>query len=157
MSERLKFRPRKHLRYELYSLTAIVSIPIALVAAFPYSSVAFTASESRPAPAPRCAFVELTEEEEASALAAARAAWKVSAEGVRRMRLDLSIESAPEDPVTSVSDIRDRARPPSAPTVRLDAPALPPTMAAPPPAQIAPWSGEDDGGAFPRRELLQID
>lgn len=158
MSGRFRPRPARHLRYEAYSLASILAIPVALALSFPRSAVAFSAAEGALPGEATCAFATLSEDDEREALAAARAAWKVSAEDVRSVRLDLSIDSVPEDAATSVSTIAERGRIAPAASVSLDEPALPPTLAAPPPAQIAadPGSGED-GVAFSRDELLRID
>lgn len=158
MTAAARTRPSRRLRYEIYSLAAVLSFPVAMALAFPYGAVSFSASEPPARPEARCAFVSLSDEDESSALAAARAAWKVSAEGVRSMRLDLSVDSAPEDPVTSVSEIGDRARCRRYASVGFDAPALPPTLAAPAPAAIAPEPEPEDAGlAFPRREMLKAE
>lgn len=158
MSEQLA-RPRRPLRYEIYSLVAVMAIPLALALCFPYSAIGF---DPTPEPAPRraaCAFVTLSSDAETDILAEARAAWKVSSARVRRMRADLSLSDLPDDDARAVADIVDRRRYPLPGPVRFDVTPLPPTLAAPPPEKIAadPAAAEDETLAFPRKELLKID
>ena len=159
MSARAVFRPKRRLRYEVYTLSAVLAVPVALALAFPYDTVSFTAAPDVPRPGAFCAFVSLSEEEEDLAMTASRTAWKVSAEDVRSLRPDLSMDSAPEEPIGSVTSLSGRT--PLAPPTTLGAcaPALPPTRAASEPFRIVgePPPDEDETLAFPRKEMLQID
>ena len=152
-------RPRRPLRYEFYSLAAVLAVPLALAACFPYAALGLTpASDPEPCRA-ACAFVTLTPDEETDILAAARAAWKVSSAGVRRMRADLSLSELPEDSACAIADIEDRQRYPMPGGVRFVFSPLPSSLAAPPPEKIPadPAVAAEDLLAFPRKELLKID
>lgn len=152
-------KPRRPLRYEFYSLAAVMAVPLALALCFPYDAVRRASVAEIPPARPACVFVTLTPDEESDILAAARAAWKVSSAGVRRLRADLSLAELPDDAASAVADIADRRRYPHPPAVRFADSPLPPTLAAPPPERIAadPAVAEEDALAFPRKELLKID
>lgn len=150
-------KPRKALRYEFYSLVAVMSVPLALALCFPYAAIGFEPKAETRMPRAACAFVTLRPDEETDILAAARAAWKVSAGRVRRMRADLSLAEMPDDTAGAIADIVDRQRYPVSGPIRFDALPLPPSLAAPPPARIeADPIAAESALAFPRQELLNI-
>ncbi|MGN0855742.1 MAG: hypothetical protein ACI4R9_09530 [Kiritimatiellia bacterium] len=151
-------KPRKALRHEFYSLVAVMAVPLALIVSFPYAAIGFIPAAPTETPRAACAFVTLRPDEETDILAAARAAWKVSADRVRRMRADLSLAEIPDDTASALADIADRRRPPPAGPIRFDVLPLPPSCAAPPPAKIPADSADAEGvPTFPRSELLTID
>lgn len=151
-------KPKRQWRYELYSLAAVLAVPLAVLFVFPYEAVGFTAAADEPPRTASCAFVTLTEDEESAALSAARAAWKVSAEGVRRMRADLSVDAMPEEVPRAVMDVSERTRAARASSVAYDELPMPSTRAAGAPVRIAaPAAGREDGLPFSRKELLNID
>lgn len=153
-------KPRRSVRNELVSLAAILSVPAAIIVAFPHGAVGFT-PEPDPAPsAATCAFVKLTEDQIASATENAHAAWRVSAEGVRRLRWDLSVTTLPEERPSAVMDIASRT--PLAAPARdaYSAVPMPPTLAAPKPPRIKPPKDVRAAASdtvFPRSELLSLD
>jgi hypothetical protein len=153
-------KPRRSLRNELFSLVAVLSVPAAIVAVFPHGAVGFVAEEDPGPSAATCAFVKLTEDQVASATENAHAAWRVSAEGVRRLRSDLSVTTLPEERPCAVMDIASRT-PLAAPGRESYATVpLPPTLAAPKPARIGKGKAERSPAAdavFPRSELLSLD
>ncbi len=151
-------KPRRPLRYELYSLASVAAIPVALFLIFPFEAVGFRAApDGVPSPA-SCAFVALTEEEAARAVSNARAAWRVNAEGVRSLHADLSVAAMPEEPHGAVMTAAEREPLPRPRIVSYEADPLPPTMAADAPGRIpAEEASPDDGLAFPRTDLLKLD
>ncbi len=150
-------RPRRQLRHELYSLASVLAIPAAIALVFPYDAVEFEPAAGAPSDAARCSFVELTEGDEAAALASARAAWKVGASSVRSLRADLSVAAMPEEAARPVMDVSERARAAAAGKVGYDVPPMPRTMAAPSPRRIAADGGADDCSAFPRDEMMALE
>ena len=153
-------RPRRSMRNELLSLGMVMALPAAVVAVFPKEPFSFVPAPDAPgAGEAACAFVSLGAEEEAAALANARMAWRVGAEGVRSMGFDLmDLESMQEEPARAVAEVSDRTRPAPPRAPAFDPAPLPPTLAAPPPSKIEPdGAADDDGVAFPRQELLRLD
>lgn len=155
-----RFRPRRRLRIEVVQLLASLALPAAILYVFPYKALAPSAKVRvqgvrRAVP---CALVTLEPDQERRILAAAKAAWQVSAEGVRRLRLDMFAEEIPDVVLDPVADISARTRTPrSAPSpVR---PSVPPTdLRAAPPEAIAPAVEEPAAThAFPREELLRLE
>ena len=155
-----KWRPRplRSLRHEAISLLEVAVIPVAIAFVFPYEAVGFHADKRNQESGPSCAFVVLSEEEERVALAAARTSWQVGAKGVQRLRTDISSGELPPAPIRLVMPTRPK-RGTSAAPAEYAPNMLPPTVAAPPPAAIAPDAVPDHASkqAFSREELLKID
>ena len=63
----------RSIRQELISVAAVISVPAALIAIFPYGAIGFKAVPRPKASKPSAAFVRLTAAEEAEALKAAKA------------------------------------------------------------------------------------
>lgn len=151
-------RPLRSLRHEAISLLEVAVIPVAIAFVFPYEAVGFHADKRNQESGPSCAFVVLSEEEERVALAAARTSWQVGAKGVQRLRTDISSGELPPAPIRLVMPTRPK-RGTSAAPAEYAPNMLPPTVAAPPPAAIAPDAVPDHASkqAFSREELLKID
>ena len=151
-------RPLRSLRHEAISLLEVAVIPVAIAFVFPYEAVGFHADKRNQESGPSCAFVVLSEEEERVALAAARTSWQVGAKGVQRLRTDISSGELPPAPIRLVMPTRPK-RGTSAAPAEYAPNMLPPTVAAPPPAAIAPDTVPDHASkqAFSREELLKID
>ena len=154
------YRPKRSLRIEVVQLVASMALPAAILYVFPYKALLPVAPmKSQDAPrAAKCAFVTLDKDHESRIVAAAKSAWQVNAEGVRRLRLDMFVEEIPETSLGPVSDISTRTRTPrSAPVPRL-APVPPTDLRAATPGTI---SKETDAPAprpaFAREELLRLD
>jgi hypothetical protein len=154
------YRPRRSLRIEVVQLAASMALPAAILYVFPYNALApVQPTAPREAKsAARCAFVTLDQDQERRVMAAAKSAWQVSAEGVRRLRLDMFAEEIPDAMPGPVAEISTRTRTArSAPVPRFA--SEPPTdLRAPQPGTIPP---ERDGPAprpaFAREELLRLD
>jgi len=152
-----RFRPSRRLRNEAFSLAIAALVPVALFAVFPRDALRpLPPSPSAPVAA-SCAFVTLTPEAERKALAAARAAWQLDRGTARHLRIDLFADSLP--PMAPRAALGFSATP----SATRDAPEpyapnpLPPTLAAPPPATIAPQPDADAAvPAFSREELLKL-
>ena len=151
-------RPLRSLRHEAISLLEVAVIPVAIAFVFPYEAVGFHADKRNQESGPSCAFVVLSEAEERVALAAARTSWQVGAKGVQRLRTDISSGELPPAPIRLVMPTRPK-RGTSAAPAEYAPNMLPPTVAAPPPAAIAPDAVPDHAlkQAFSREELLKID
>ena len=151
-------RPLRSLRHEAISLLEVAVIPVAIAFVFPYEAVGFHAEKRNQESGPSCAFVVLSEAEERVALAAARTSWEVGAKGVQRLRTDISSGELPPAPIRLVMPTRPK-RGTSAAPAEYAPNMLPPTVAAPPPAAIAPDAVPDHASkqAFSREELLKID
>jgi len=152
-----RFRPQRSLRSELSSLVCAAAVPALLYLSFPSEALLPLPPAPEPASKASCAFVTLTPEEERKALAAARAAWQIDRGSDRRMSIDLFAASLPPLPPRAALGILSRPRVEHC----VDAPyapdPLPPTLAAPLPATIAP---QPDANAatptFSREELLKL-
>ena len=151
-------RPLRSLRHEAISLLEVAVIPVAIAFVFPYEAVGFHADKRNQESGPSCAFVVLSEAEERVALAAARTSWQVGAKGVQRLRTDISSGELPPAPIRLVMPTRPKRVEVFAP-VEYTPNALPPTVAAPAPAAIAPEVEQDPDvkRVFSKEELLKID
>ena len=149
-------RPLRSLKHEAISLLEIAVIPAAIAFVFPYEAVGFRAEKREPESRSSCSFVVLSEEEERVALAAARTSWQVGAKGVRGLRTDISSGELPPAPIRLVMPTRPKRDEVFTP-VEYTPNALPPTVAAPAPATIAPEEALEQKRAFSREELLKID
>lgn len=153
-------RPRsaRPLSGELRSLALVLAAPALVAGVFPYSAVRFRAARTEPATAARCAFVTLTAADEEAAIEDARTSWKANAEGVRRMRADLSLAAIPDEPIRSVVTVEEREPCPPPRSLRSPLAPLPPTVAAPEPERLPPETRREKGAAaFSRREMLKLD
>ena len=154
------YRPRRSLRIEIAQLVATLALPVAIFYSFPYKALSpstHSVPQSDKTPA-SCAFVTLDGDEERRIVAAARSAWQVSAESVRRLRLDIFAEEIPEAKLDPVADISIRTRTArSAPFPKRD--FSPPTdYRAPLPEMIERAGGEmAPVEAFTKDELLRLD
>ena len=154
-----KWRPHplRSLRHEAISLLEISVIPVAIALLFPYDAVGFRANERESGRRSSCAFVTLTDEEERVALAAARTAWQVDAKGVKWMKPESGPGELPPMPVVFVIPERP-VRGTSAAPAEYTPNSLPPTVAAPPPAVIAPDEnmGAEAKQTFSKEDLLKL-
>ena len=148
----------RSLRHEAILLFEIAVIPIAIAFVFPYEAVGFRAEKREQQKRPSFAFVVLSEEEERVVLAAARTSWQVGAKGVKGLRTDISSGELPPAPIRLVMPTRPKRDEVFAP-VEYTPNALPPTVAAPAPAVIAPEVEPDPDAkrVFSKEELLKID
>ena len=150
-------RPLRSLRHEAISLLEVAVIPVAIAFVFPYEAVGFRAEKCVQESRPSFAFVVLSEEEERVALAAARTSWQVGAKGVKGLRTDISSGELPPEPIRLVMPTRPKRDEVFAP-VEYVPNVLPPTVAAPAPAKIAPEAADPGAKqAFSKEELLKID
>ncbi len=158
MSEVL-IRPRRPLRQEIYSLAAVLAIPVALICIFPLEVFNIRVCPDKQSPSASCAFVVLSDEEAARALSNARAAWRVDADGVRSLRVDLSVETMPDEPHVTVMHEVEREHFSREQHLQYQANLLPPTQAAQDPLTIKPESLQAPvmQETFSRDDLLKLD
>lgn len=152
-------KPKRPLKNDLYSLAAVMAVPFAVMLAFPYSAVGFSAATRSLRPA-GCAFVILDADMEERAVEAARSAWK----GVSARELDESAElgllspTLPEydfGPLVSMDDMIPGG---TRRSEKYDGLPMPPSMAAKKPQKLLPAkSAEDDALAFPKGEMLKME
>ena len=150
-------RPRRRMGSELLPLAAAAAIQFAVVLAVnPFlHGTAAAAGRHEVRPRAACALVELSEEEEAKAVAASRSAWHVDSDGVKRLRIEM-FEALPEAHYGPVSDA---VVSPSAARGRrggYDAMAIPTDLRSPPPAAL-PAETDAPRPAFSRDSMLSID
>ena len=152
----VRARPRRSVRHELASLAVLAFVPAAILAAFPYEAMSFRPAEGARDVRPACAFVVLGEDEEHAALAAARTSWQVDSKSVRRMRVDLSADDLPPEPVRPIIRSRPRRFDGSVREAVYLPGTLPPTVAAPraPAIPSDPEGPAKPAPAFPREEMI---
>lgn len=149
-------KPKRRLQHEIYSFLLMMAIPVALASVFPYDAIGYRASEPAAEEPPRCAFVTLTADEERQALAVARAAWQVNAEGVRGLRADLSVGELQPTPMVRVLRARTLGDGVKSGASDYVPSVLPPSVGAREPKAL-PLSDESaKKPAFSRDELLGI-
>lgn len=143
---------------EVYRLALVASVPAALMLAFPFRAIGFKADRTPAHEHPgHCRFVELTAEEEAQALLAARASWSTDADELRQVRLELLERDLPAPELGALIDCRfeSAADCPVSFTPEL----LPASLGAPDAKKLEalPAKPETKGPAFSREEMLKID
>ena len=153
----VRARPRRSIRHEIANLVELSIVPAALLFVFPYEAMSFRAEEGLRDVRPVCAFVTLNEEDEHAALTAARASWQVDSKNVKRLRLDLSTDDLPPEPLGPVFETRPKHGESAALGAEYVPNALPPTLGAPKAAVIP---ADADGPvktlpAFSREEMLK--
>jgi hypothetical protein len=154
------YRPRRSLRIEALQLLASAALPAAILYVFPYKALAPVAQARArdEACTAKCAFVTLDQDQERRIVAAAKSAWQVSAEGVRRLRLDMFAEEIPEAALDPVSDIAARTRVLRSPPLPGGEHSPPTDLRAPPPESIKASKEEVRARpAFGRDDMLRID
>ena len=156
MKNERMYKPKRHLRHELYSLSAVMLAPLIVALVFPYRAVGWKSTATEMPRDASCAFIVLSEEQEDAAIRAARSDIKTALEGFGHMRTDLSISAIPEE-TGCVADVGERigAIPGEGP---LAAPLpLPPSLAAPNPS-VSPRKPQDATPAlpFPRKHMLEL-
>ncbi len=156
--KRPTIKPRRPLRNDLYSLVVVLALPVVLGLIFPFEATSFRPSDDAPDRPSSCAFITLSDDEAARVMANARTAWRVTGEGVRGLRVDLSVETMPDEPHGATMRITERM---PLPTPNIQAPGiepLPPTKAAPAATKIPSLPESTDvPSAFSRQELLKLD
>lgn len=152
-----RYRPKRRLRSEFFPLLAVCSVPAALYFAFPRGAIGFRPEVTEPTRGTVCEFAVLGRETEAKLLAAARAAWQNETSGTKGLRADL-LACDFEDGIGAAGPglVPPRHR-------RLaegdgyEPSFIPASVAAPPPAELAPVPAAEPAPAFPRAELLRLD
>ena len=153
------YRPRRRLRIDIVQLICVLALPAAILHAFPIKALA--PQEKGVAPPERhpaaCAFVTLDPEQEHKILAAAKSAWQVSADSVRRLRLDMFVEEIPEAPLGPVADIDIRTRTRSGAPQPDELYGPPTDFRAPAPTEITQDEEQPaPDAAFSKEELLKM-
>lgn len=152
------YKPKRHIRYEIYSLALILIAPLAVLSVFPYDALSFEPAAPQEAATaaarPFCSFVVLTDAQADAAVQAARASIKTAREGISRMRADLSLSEIPEESGCVADPSVRQGATPMADVPYLVMP-LPDSLAAKPPFSIpADASSTNLPSAFTRENLL---
>ena len=148
----------KGVRHELFALLTVLSVPVAIVLAFPFSAVSFTPRQLSGRCSPSAAFVVITPAEQEQAMRSAKSSWQGDAGGVRRLRADLSVGVLPENDKSISADVG--AEPSRSAATRVDyvPAAYPPSQGALPAGRLPKAETETAREpAFPKSELLKID
>ena len=152
MSEFRRYRPKRRMTSEIYSLALILWLPVAVALVFPFGAIGFSASDGSAVRRGSCRFVELTAAESAAAIETARSALKTAGGGVRGLYADLSVDAVPVDQISGVAS--SEMLPPKDPApVPYSGFPLPPTLSAVKAPRIEP-DGSGDGSVFGRNDML---
>ena len=157
--ERRTYKPKRHLRHEIYSLVLVLSTPLAVLSVLPYAALSIQPEKqesSSPPGRPFCSFVVLSDKQADAAVQAARSAIKTAREGISRMRANLSLSEIPEE-TGCVSDPSERQGVAQITDVPYDVLPLPESCAASQPFKI-PFDASSTNlpSAFSREEMLEI-
>lgn len=155
----LRFRPRRRLRSELLPISIVLAIPIALVWIFPYSALSPVPRNSDGIRADKTlyAFVALDENEEALAMTAARTAWHVNSEGVKKLRIEMFADDLPDDASGVVVGVDQRVRFSRCGGIPYEPTELPSDLRATAPAVLAKPKPSVKLEPFPMEEMLKLD
>lgn len=146
----------RSVRSELSGLLTVLAIPLGIAAVFPYSALRFEPAAVTAPERPFAAFTELTPEAEREALKAAKTSGRAAAGGMRNLRADLFLAELPDDRPEPVAAVGARTRPAAPPAVPYGTPAYRPSLAAPPPAVIAPVKAPE-APVFSKAEMLKME
>lgn len=139
---------------DVRAVMTVAVLLAAILSAFPYSSLKFSARTVptiRPASA---AFVTLSDEAAETAFHAAKTAWQSETSAMQRMRVRLPLGELPEDDDTPLElSFGDRSALDGAKPLAYPKPAYAPSSAAKPPAPFPP---DAPPVPFSKNELLGI-
>lgn len=159
MSQRL-LRPRRSLRSEILPVFVVLAIPVLLAWVFPYGALlpapkgdAIVGGVGRAA----CAFVELDENEESSAIVAARTAWHVNADGFKNVIIEMFADDLPEDASGPVVEIQHRTRVKHDMAIGYESVKLPTDLRAAAPMSLEKPEPPVKSLPFAKEELLKLD
>lgn len=144
-------------RSVIASAFAVLGLPAAIIASFPFSAVAFRAKPDQPPKRPFAAFVKLSAAEESAAMRAAKSSWSSGADGVKKIHAELYFGRLPVSRNEPALEIGERAATPAALVSGTWPPPYLPSQAAPAPVKITPESENETPLPFPREELYKID
>ena len=152
------YKPHRRWRNELLPLVAVGALIFSLVSIFPMKALQQASLKSAAATFPAsCAFITLTSAEESAALTSARAAWAVDTKGTRDLRLEMFaaplLNEESEELIAHPEErpVRGKSAAEYAPTL------VPPTLAAPAPAQLSPVADDmKEVPTFSREDLLKL-
>ena len=154
----MKYKPKRHLRHEIYSLGLVMLAPALVLLAFPFNAIEWKAQSNENTTPASCAFVSLSADETDEAIESARSSIKTANDSSRLWEIDFSLDIFDDAPHGGVSDISSRLKPAPASPAKCDILPLPRTLAAPSPVKIqsdTPIPAPKP--AFSREELLDID
>ena len=158
MSSR-RYRSRRSVRSEILPIAVVLAIPLLLAWIFPYSALSPLARQTDGAMGPTRPFyaiVALNADEEAMALAAARTAWHVNSEGVKRLRIEMFADDLPEDASGPVVEIDQRTRARGSNAIPYKPVFLPSDFRAPAPVVLPKPENPPKPQPFPKEELLKL-
>lgn len=155
MSSR-RYRPRRRLRSEIIPLAVILTLPAALVFAFPSGAVDFRC-DRRPEPVRVYnAFVSLDAGREAELLAAARSSWQSDSSRRRGVRANLLSLMDSFEGTRVASGLVPSLRPAVDPVEEYEETFLPTRLAAEDPRPLSPAEESAPAPAFPESDLLKL-
>ena len=154
-----RFGPRRRLRSEVLPISMVLAIPLALAWVFPYSALSPVPKDLGGIRTDRTfyAFVDLDEDEEARAMAAARTAWHVNSEGVKKLRIEMFADDLPDDASGVVVDVDQRTRVSRGSAIPYEPTELPSDLRAPAPTVLDKPEPPVKPQPFPREEMLKLD
>ena len=152
-------RPRRSLRSEAIALSAVLAVPLVLALLFPYAALSPSPASAGPAARPSavCAFVELEEDLEATALAATRTAWHVNQEGVARLRIEMFSDELKGEDYGPVIGVDSRTRALRSGSIPYEPEGLPSDLRAASPVVLDMPDLPGRPVPFPKEELLKLD
>lgn len=158
MSAEGTYRPKRRIRHEVYSLLAVLAVPLAVAFVFPYQALSWKAQPDVSQSRAPCAFVHLSADERENAIAAARSAIRTTPDQMRSLRADLSMAAVPDEDLSAVSDVSARARLDYDRPERFQTPVFPSSFAAPPPVRLGRDAKPDAASsAFTRNDMLKFE
>jgi len=148
----------RSIRQELLTLLTVLTIPVVLLAVFPYEAVGFAPAAHGGPPSASASFVRISPKDHAAALRAARSAWQVDADRDRHLRADLSVGELPAEQTAFSLDLKIAPEPTPMRTVEFGRVSYSPSLAARPLPKISREDKEEPARqAFSREELLKIE
>ena len=148
---------KKSLRSEILSIVAVLGMPAAIVLTFPFSAVKFNAASEKTSISPSVAFVQLSPDEEAAALRAAKGSGSSGAGGVKNLRAELYFGDLPASKNEPALDFSDRHTKQRIFNSETWPPPFMPSQAAQKPIKILPEKEAPEPETFSREELSKIE
>lgn len=153
-------KPRRRLRSDMLPILGVLAMPFLLAWIFPYAALSPVANAPASYATTRrttCSFVELSKEDETKAIGAARTAWHVNAEDVRRLRIEMFADDLPKNETEPVIDVSQRTRIARTSVIPYKPVDLPSDLRAAPPIVFEKLAPPVKPVAFPREEMLKLD
>ena len=152
-----KVRITGHVKSDLLSLFAVLSIPLAIAFVFPFSENNLSFESMPTLDQPICQLISIDESQQEKILEQLLAAMKPTAGLVARQEKSLGLAFLPAEEKSIVLAPEMRLKDDAVPPRRWAIDIRPPSVAAPKPQKISPLPKETNNPVFNKEDLLKLE